>query len=808
MPVMYPRGNDLREWAHWWVDQGWLVFPLKPHGKEPMTKDGFKNAVSEHAQIDAWWTAEPNANIGGVPPVDHFVVDIDGPTDLAERLPVTWEHSTGKGRHLLFKQSTVNPIPHGQKVWPNVDTRLNGKGYIVLPPSYHGEAKRRYEIVRYIPAARFPDDVQPAKSTTVTKTRVKKESPVIDALLKPADDPTAGDDDMIVIAGYLARYMPDKTVYEALLTALNMRLVDPLTDAAMAKKFTQWERHQQSILEKAERELEDETRGWLYEAGGTGYASRIEKRDGTFDIVEFSDFRVTARGLIVAPDSQTFIVDFHRADGSTLEREMLDTNTLSRTGALRTWLANRGMVLHSHRLDKRGEYGIRLMKLLQSQEPPVLMSCDYYGFNVDSQTFVTDSGEITLDGELREYTDVFPLGNLNSDSSIHYGFEMSEQEVIDALKRTLALNTPLEMAKLGSWIVMNLMKGQYSEARLPGVVTSAFSGTGKSTLYEIVTGWLGYPQKGGKVTTPVLRDMLAKSSNAAVWLDDFTFSDEHLTTLRAALTSGKESKMVPKAGSTHAYELRAFPLRGSIILSDEGNNLFKEKANRDRMLEIKLDTGHRTPDGEKLKALNVSRGAGTLVQMLMKHRARLSELPTLLDAATDREGRGRALLRVGARILSDVLDDPQWAQMVEEWIDGSIASTNASVLIMDIMPHLWAKSSHPTHYGPSGIAVFPVWYDTQLRCFWLNTGATSRDWLVGRNLTPRQRQLGTEKAIETELKAIGSPTKSRQCGLKKLRYRQIPEHYSAMIIEQCEVDLHGSEEHRSGTASGTSEVSD
>lgn len=805
MPVMYPSGTDLRAWAHWWVDQGWSVFPLVPNGKVPATDDGFKGATRDHAQIDAWWNAIPKSNIGGVPPVDHFVVDIDGPTDLPSRLPVTWEHSTGKGRHLVFKQCASNPIPHGQKIWPNVDTRLNGKGYIVLPPSYHGEAKRRYEIVRYVPAATFPTDVQPEKAarTTGTKTRVKKESPVIDALLKPGDDPTAGDDDMIVIAGYLARYLPERSVFEAFLHAINARLVEPLSDGAMEKKFTQWERHQQSIIEKAERELEDEARGWLYEAGGTGYASRIEKRDGTFDIVEFSDFRVTARGLIVAPDSQTFIVDFHRADGSVLPREMLDTATLSRTGSLRTWLANRGMVLHSHRLDKRGEYGIRLMKLLQSQEPPVLQSCDYYGFHKESQVFVTDCGEITTDGELREYTDVFPIGNLNADGSVHYGFDLSEADTLDALRRTLALNDPLEMAKLGSWVIMNLLKGQYSDARLPGIVTSAFSGTGKSTLYEIITGWLGYPQQGGKITVPVLRDMLSKSANAAVWLDDFTLTDEHLSTLRAALTSGKESKMVPKQGGS-GYELRAFPLRGSIILSDEGNVLYKEKANRDRLLEIKLTTDHRSGDGEILKSMNVSRGAGTLVSILMRHRSRLDELPALLEGATDRPGRWRALLRVGARILSDVLNDPQWATLVNTWADEAdgIAGTNASALIMDIVPTLWARSSHPTHYGPSGVAVFPVWYDEILKAFWLNTGATARAWSDGKNLTPRQRQLGTEKAIETELKAIGSPTKSRQCGLKKLRYRQIPAEYSAMIIEQCEVDLHG--EHGSGTAQSDS----
>lgn len=790
MPQLAPSMDDTKlTWAHWWVSQGWSVFPLHPREKEPATKNGFKDATQDEAQIDLWWTRNADYNIGGVPPEDHLVVDIDGPSDID--WPMTWEHKTRNGRHLTFKCNPVNPIPQGQKVWPHVDTRLNGKGYIVLPPSVHPDGGV-YSISRHIPIRMFPSDIKPAKVPGAKKTAVAKKEAgddIVTALRFEGIDGQGRDDTMIRIAGYLARYVPSKEVFCNMLAAINKGWVDPLDDAAMDKKFMLWDRHQETLEAKEAKEIEDEARGWLYEAGGTGYSSRIERRDGSFDVVEFSDFRVQARGLVIEEDRRTFIVDFTRADGTTLEGAMLDTTTLSVAGKLKTWLANRGMVLHTHRGDVRGEPGLRLQKLLQSQEPPELKATDYYGFNPDSHTFITDDGEITLDGERRRYTDVFPIQNLNHDGTVHYGFEFEPETVLDLFRRTLGLNKPLEMAKLGAWVVMTLLRGQYA-GNLPGIMTSAFSGTGKSTLYEIITGWLGFPQHGGKMTVAVFRDFLSRSANAAVWLDDFTITDEHSSTIRAALTTGQETKM--ELGPDGKYRSRSFALRGTIILSDEGNAMKKEKANRDRMLEINLETGYRTTDGEALKAADVSKGAGTLVSLLFKHRGRLDDLPVLLSGAVDRPSRWRVLLTVGARILSDLLEDESWYTLVKEWSEAIDNTRNqASILVHDILPWAWGKAQHVRGWGQDNTHTTiynPVWYDEDEETFWVNVNLVSERWLERSHLTTRQRQLGTAEAIRTELRACGASGKGKTFGVRKLRYAQLPVAYSAIVKELCEID--------------------
>jgi hypothetical protein len=62
----------------------WPVFPLKPRGKQPLTRHGFKEATSNPDTVRDWWAQWPDANIG-IPtgPTDsggcgYDVIDIDG----------------------------------------------------------------------------------------------------------------------------------------------------------------------------------------------------------------------------------------------------------------------------------------------------------------------------------------------------------------------------------------------------------------------------------------------------------------------------------------------------------------------------------------------------------------------------------------------------------------------------------------------------------------------------------------------------------------------------------------------------------
>jgi hypothetical protein len=59
-----------------YAEQGYPVFPCAPGRKQPLTPNGLLDATTDLDQIEAWWTATPNANIGLVTN-GLLVIDVD-----------------------------------------------------------------------------------------------------------------------------------------------------------------------------------------------------------------------------------------------------------------------------------------------------------------------------------------------------------------------------------------------------------------------------------------------------------------------------------------------------------------------------------------------------------------------------------------------------------------------------------------------------------------------------------------------------------------------------------------------------------
>ena len=150
--------NEFLDAAIEYASKGLAVFPIKPRAKEPITKNGVKDATTNFNTIKKWWTKHPTANIGiacGEPSGGLLVIDLDvkenGISGLDtlhnwERdngeLPETVRSITGKGgAHILYR------IQYREKNRVNllegIDIRSDG-GYIVAPPSVHPNG-RRYE---------------------------------------------------------------------------------------------------------------------------------------------------------------------------------------------------------------------------------------------------------------------------------------------------------------------------------------------------------------------------------------------------------------------------------------------------------------------------------------------------------------------------------------------------------------------------------------------------------------------------------------------------------------------------------------
>lgn len=132
-----------------YAEKGIPVFPVVQNEKNPLTKNGFKDATTDVSVINRWWDKNPEANIG-IPTGKEsgwFVLDVDnkngisGDDSLKElieqygELPETRQHVTPSGGyHLIFKHPGYDIQNSAGKLGSGLDIRCDG-GYIVAPPS-------------------------------------------------------------------------------------------------------------------------------------------------------------------------------------------------------------------------------------------------------------------------------------------------------------------------------------------------------------------------------------------------------------------------------------------------------------------------------------------------------------------------------------------------------------------------------------------------------------------------------------------------------------------------------------------------
>lgn len=125
-----------------WAAQGFPVFPCR--NKKPLTKNGFKDATTDPAQIEIWWTADPKAQIaiptGARSRIAVLDIDAKNGKDGFAAVPGWRKISplitrTGNGGVHLYLR-TNEPIRSTSNVngFIGVDTRGEG-GYVIVPPS-------------------------------------------------------------------------------------------------------------------------------------------------------------------------------------------------------------------------------------------------------------------------------------------------------------------------------------------------------------------------------------------------------------------------------------------------------------------------------------------------------------------------------------------------------------------------------------------------------------------------------------------------------------------------------------------------
>src|SRR5262245_7422482 len=159
---------------------GYPVHPVNLD-KTPLTKNGFKDATTNEAQITEWWNKHPLAMIG-IPTgrkTDLFVIDVDVKhgkdgraalkaldIDLSQA-PQSITPSGGSHYYLRLGGRLLRSTTG--KLGVGLDTRGEG-GFIVVPPSNPNPAKPGYSWVRDIPLSAAPVVPDKLVSILVEKT--------------------------------------------------------------------------------------------------------------------------------------------------------------------------------------------------------------------------------------------------------------------------------------------------------------------------------------------------------------------------------------------------------------------------------------------------------------------------------------------------------------------------------------------------------------------------------------------------------------------------------------------------------------
>lgn len=134
-----------REWAGWYAEKGFRVFPTSPQ-KVPLIADWVHKATTDPEQLDTWWAARPEANIAVAMDSDIIVLDVDrgGEATILARdlsVPATATCKTRNGYHYWYRLPVdlSGKVPQQTKLFHHdsgLDTRTYG-GNVLVPPSIH-----------------------------------------------------------------------------------------------------------------------------------------------------------------------------------------------------------------------------------------------------------------------------------------------------------------------------------------------------------------------------------------------------------------------------------------------------------------------------------------------------------------------------------------------------------------------------------------------------------------------------------------------------------------------------------------------
>jgi Bifunctional DNA primase/polymerase, N-terminal/Primase C terminal 1 (PriCT-1) len=809
-----------REYAH----QGLWVFPLPHGGKNPgdlgvrwkeswisRGRNPYPQLASAHADAAGLWLATGQIS-------KRVVLDIDKPEagdywrgKIGEEIfDSSLRVVTGKGYHLHFRIPDDDERPWASHSDGGIgyDLRADGTG-VVMPPSIHASGREyrwndpESDLIDVPEALRHP-----TKSNVVSMDRArekKKPGSTIAGLLAEPAQTGARNEWLTRVGGHLAKMWPGQMQdgYTELMRFIGTRLDEPMEEDEVDKTAASvWKTEKERA---GELEFNDSS-GQLAAVDGKLY-TRVKEGDNV-RLAEWADFDIRARRVVQEDEERVFYVDIETAH-TTYTNEPLRAEVLGSINRLNVWTAahHSSIVGHSGDLCKMS-YGNRLLRYLLSQEPDASQTAHHYGAQEDG-TFLTPDG-LLEGGGVVPFRGTIPADHLSSWVGYNYG-TCPVDEAVDVLREVLTFQDETVASVFGSWWAMSLLKGRYPASLFPFMLLEAGSESGKTTgFFAMMVALAGSKDGAGQHTPASFRDAVAAHRNGIAWLDDMTemSTGNVIDMIRQATSEGTRGK---KSADNKASE--RVTLISPILVSGEGSgSMMSEKAMSDRSVLLKFGSPKdrrslrdtTRPQWDDVVSLSARYGghtsgltsvAGTLVAQILARTPMLVSLPTLRPDA-GRVADKWAILRMGARVLDDLLGTVEHSERVDAWVSGQVDTGAANLAINEIIP--WALRSAGGNIPTMAKGWVPAYYNERTGRIWVHTQQLADRWHDRHNLSARERQLGTVAAIEMELTAAGCGTgqpkvvefrpKTDGGDLKK-RYRELPENWTAHILERAGADF-------------------
>ncbi len=724
---------------------------------------------------------------------------------------------TAKGYHLYWKLSSGQGFEswsqHGEKdEEPSFDVRGDGTG-VIAPPSVHVTGVeytwgRTWDHALPVPQELYKPGssrVATGASNGVATTTVgRRRSSLADLLRKPPKKEGGRNIWLTAVAGHYAKQIHYRDGFDASVEMANQRMTMPLDDEEVQKI-------EESIWgsEIAKPEVPSAENGYLVAGPSHQLMTLVRVKDAehpdgySMQLQPWADFDIQAQGVIVDERGNRSFVVVLLKEGEPPQRELLVPETLGVPLKLNVWLIAHGCTVMPPVGDpRRGLRSERIHRYLESQEPPEFQGVGHLGWHAGIG-FIVHEGIIDAEQGLLPHEGVMPHPRLRGDlAPYRYGFvEPSEARAV--LRELLTFHEPDVACVYLSWWCANILKGQpgFGAAHWPSMAIIAPSEAGKTRgIFALVNMVFGYAGGSGESTLAAARDALASHRNGLVWADDLDDPTAFMALVRQATSEGSKSKKGLDRTSTETVHL----VNNVCVTGESLGAILAEKAQRDRAIQLEVGSpvkriskhGDYSQWDDIESLLNrygrdLTKIAGTVVQMTLQ-RSEMAGQFRELRGAGGRHNDKIGVLRVGARVLASITENPRIVVRVDHWCETQQDLGAENVLTTLVLPQLLAARNMPT----SAFDAPPAFVREGI--VWVHVQKTVVEWPKLHRMGERARDLVSEASVRAQLKALSTiavpkawqiaPRLQREAP-KQARYYPLSEEVSRSVLARTEMIL-------------------